>query len=407
MRGFFHGQAARLPRPRAKCAQGLVAQGFFVPRRLKKPCLTMPALALLSFVVSLVTTLWLRRLLRERPAPYAQDAPQRFHLGETPRVGGVGILLGWAAALLALPLVQRVDMAGNIDSARMALPQWLLMLLPAFAGGVLEDMTQRLRVSWRMLLTLTSGLLAWTLLGVHVHALGFAWADRLWSAWPWLGTALAVLAVMGLPHAFNIIDGYNGLAGAVALVVSLALAYVALQVGDRELAAMALVLAAATGGFLMWNYPRGLVFAGDAGAYLWGLLIAVISLLLVQRHALVSPWFPMLLLIYPVWETLFSIYRKLWRGVSPGMADALHLHQLVYRRLVSSMLHEDEAKNMLKRNNRTTPYLLGFVGLTVVPAVLFWRYSGLLAGFCLLFACSYVVAYLKLVRFKVPKILQR
>ena len=210
----------------------------------------------------------------------------------------------------------------------------------------------------------------------------------------------------GLPHAFNIIDGYNGLAGSVALVVCLALAHVAQQVGDRELATVAVTLAAATAGFLLWNYPRGLIFAGDAGAYLWGLLIAAISLLLVQRHPIVSPWFPMLLLIYPVWETVFSIYRKLARGDSPGMADALHVHQLVYRRLVRSVLHEDEAQSLLRRNNRTTPYLWGFMVLSVAPALLFWRYSAVLLAFCVLFAVCYVWAYLTLIRFKVPRVLQ-
>ncbi len=367
----------------------------------------MISLALLAFVLSLVTTLWVRRLFQRQAVRYDPDAPQRFHVGDTPRMGGVGMLLGWALALAALPWLQSIGMAGNIDRLRLHLPLWLLMLLPAFAGGVVEDLTQRLRVSSRMLLTLISGLLAWALLGVSVPQLGFAWVDGLWGAWPGLGMALAVLAVTGLPHAFNIIDGYNGLAGSVALVVCLALAHVALQVGDRELAAVAVTLAAATAGFLVWNYPRGLIFAGDAGAYLWGLVIATISLLLVQRHPVVSPWFPVLLLIYPVWETVFSIYRKLWRGDSPGMADALHLHQLVYRRLVRSVLHEDEAKNMLARNNRTAPYLWSFIVLTVVPAVLFWRYSGVLLGFCVLFAISYVAAYVMLVRFKVPRILQR
>ena len=57
------------------------------------------------------------------------------------------------------------------------------------------------------------------------------------------------------------------------------------------------------------------------------------------------------------------------------------------------------------RNNRTAPYLWSFIVLTVVPAVLFWRYSGVLLGFCVLFAISYVAAYVMLVRFKVPRIL--
>ena len=58
---------------------------------------------------------------------------------------------------------------------------------------------------------------------------------------PLAGHALAIVAISGLPHAFNLIDGYNGLAGIVALICCLALAYVALQVGDRQLAAMVLV----------------------------------------------------------------------------------------------------------------------------------------------------------------------
>ena len=375
--------------------------------RLGPVQIDMISLAVLAFVVSMVTTLLVRRWFRHWRVFYPHDAPQRFHQGHVPRVGGIGLLVGWVAALAALPVLQWAEMAGNIDPSLLNLGAWLLLLLPAFIGGVLEDLTQRLAVLWRLLLTLVSASLAAWLLGVSVPHLGFAAIDSWWSAWPWLGVGLAVLAVTGLPHAFNIIDGYNGLAGAVALVVCLALAHVAIQVGDRELAAMAIALAAATAGCRVWTYPRGLIFAGDGGAYLWGLAIAVISLLLVKRHPIVSPWFPMLLLIYPVWETVFSIYRKLWRGVSPGMADALHLHQLVYRRLVRSVLHEDEAKNMLKRNNRTAPYLWSFVVLTVVPAMLFWRYSGVLLAFCVLFAVSYVVAYMTLVRFKVPRFFQR
>jgi UDP-N-acetylmuramyl pentapeptide phosphotransferase/UDP-N-acetylglucosamine-1-phosphate transferase len=363
----------------------------------------MISLALLAFMVSLAATLWVRRLFQRHARGYPADAPQRFHFGDTPRLGGLGLLAGWLAALAALQLLQSVQMAGNIRLAHINLPLWLLMLLPAFAGGVLEDVTQRLTVRWRLLLTLSSGLLAWRLLGASVPGLGFDGLNAYWNAAPWLGAALAALAVTGLPHAFNIIDGYNGLAGMVALVVCLALAHVALQVGDRELAAMAITLAASTAGFLVWNYPRGLIFAGDAGAYLWGLVIATLSVLLVQRHAAVSPWFPLLLLIYPVWETVFSVYRKLWRGMSPGMADALHLHQLVYRRLVRSVLHEDEAMNMLARNNRTAPYLWSFIALTVAPAVLFWRYTGALMAFALLFVVSYVAAYMTLVRFKVPR----
>ena len=264
-------------------------------------------------------------------------------------------------------------------------------------------MTQRLPVRFRLGFTALSGLLAVILLDMTVPRLGLPWLDTLLQTAPWLGYAIAMLAIAGLPHAFNIIDGYNGLAGMVAIIICLALAHVALQVGDRALATVLVVTAAATGGFLVWNYPHGMLFAGDGGAYIWGVIIALGSLALVQRNLDVSPWFPMLLLIYPVWETVFSIYRKLARGTSPGVADALHFHQLIYRRIVRSVFHDDESRQMLMRNNRTSPYLWGFTLLTVVPAVLFWNRTGVLIGFCLLFIVSYVAAYLAIIRFKVPE----
>ena len=124
---------------------------------------------------------------------------------------------------------------------------------------------------------------------------------------------------------------------------------------------------------------------------------------LVQRHAEVSPWFPVLLLIYPVWETLFSIYRKASRGVSPGVADALHFHQLIFRRIVRGVFDDDESRMLLIRNNRTSPYLWGFTLLTVAPAVLFWRNTVVLMLFTTLFVVTYTWIYLSIIRFRVPR----
>lgn len=75
---------------------------------------------------------------------------------------------------------------------------------------------------------------------------------------------------------------------------------------------------------------------------------------------------------------------------------------LIYRRIVRSVLDENAARRMLRRNNRTAPYLWAFTLLTVVPAVLFWRNTYILIGFCALFCVSYVAAYLVIVRFKLP-----
>ncbi|MCW5234055.1 glycosyltransferase family 4 protein [Verminephrobacter eiseniae] len=366
----------------------------------------MILLSVVGFLVAALVAGLIVRWGRKHAARYGNAMPQRFHLGDIPRIGGAALLIGMA---MSWGLGMWQSSRGDPGSLRLDawVGGWLLVLLPAALGGIAEDMTQRLSVRYRLILTGTSGALAVLLLDLALPRLGWPWLDALLASAPWLGVVIVVLAIAGLPHAFNIIDGYNGLAGMVALIVCLALAHVAMQVGDRALAALLVSTAAATGGFLIWNYPHGMLFAGDGGAYVWGVAIALASISLVQRNADVSPWFPMLLLIYPVWETIFSIYRKAVRGISPGVADALHFHQLIYRRIVRGVFHDDESRRVLMRNNRTSPYLWGFTLLTVMPAVLFWNNTPGLMVFCGLFVISYVLAYLAIVRFKVPRWLRR
>lgn len=360
----------------------------------------MIALIVISFVFSALAVMVFMRRARKHARRYAADMPQRFHKGHVPRLGGAGVFLGMGLAWLA---------AGwfgdpfNLRWPATASGLMLLCIAPAVLSGITEDVTQRVPVRYRLALTIGSALLLCWVLELGVYRTGFTMVDGWMRAAPYLAVLLAVVAIGGLPHAFNIIDGYNGLAGTVAVLVCLAITHVALQVGDRQLAAMVICLFGATLGFLMWNYPSGKIFAGDGGAYVWGMVIAVACVSLVQRHPIVSPWFPMLLLIYPVWETMFSIYRKVARGQSPGTADALHFHQLIFRRIVRVAFSDDEARQLLARNNRTSPYLWMFAALSVVPAVLFWNNTLVLMACTALFVTTYVTAYLMIVRFKVPR----
>lgn len=364
----------------------------------------MLILLILCAAIASIACAVLLRLGRASARRYGASMPQRFHAGHVPRLGGVAMMAACTVGWLWMFGAERYLGVPNqiAFEFKLALAWWLVAFV-AVAGGVSEDLTHRLHATWRLLFTLAAGALATWLLNLDIGRLGVPVLDAVWAASPWAGVVLAALAVAGLPHAFNLIDGYNGLAGIVAMICCFALAYVSLLVGDRQLAAVVLVLAGATAGFLLWNYPRGLIFAGDGGAYLWGVVIAVASVQLVQRYSQVSPWFPALLLIYPVWETAFSIYRKSMRGQSPGVADALHFHQLIYRRIVREVFHDDEARRMLMRNNRTSPYLWGFTILTVVPAVVFWQNTYMLMAFCALFIVSYIYAYVSIVRFKVPR----
>jgi UDP-GlcNAc:undecaprenyl-phosphate/decaprenyl-phosphate GlcNAc-1-phosphate transferase len=360
-------------------------------------------LIFLSLVLSWLACGLLVAVGQKHASIYHPNMPQRFHAGSIPRIGGVAIAFASSIAWLSTFGLSELGFPINFASPNRQVFFWILACLPAFSAGLIDDLTQKLGVRWRLLASMASGALACWLLELTVPRLGIASVDPLWIAVPWLATALAFAGIAGLPHAMNIIDGYNGLASMVASMICCAIAYVALQQGDRVLAGYMVCVLGASLGFLFWNYPRGLIFAGDGGSYFWGTVIAIGSITLVQRHPVVSPWFVMLLLIYPVWETVFSIYRKLVRGQSPGMADSMHFHQLVYKRIVRGVFHDNETRQMLMRNNRTSPYLWAFAGLTVAPAVLFWYSTPILIFFCLLFIVTYVSAYLMIVRFKVPR----
>ena len=360
----------------------------------------MISLIVFSFLVSAVAVFILVRRARRHAAGYGADMPQRFHSGDVPRLGGAGIFFGLAAGLLLAG-----GAPGDPFHVNWSIPAAagvLACLFPAVAAGVLEDITQQIGVRVRLGLTLGSALLLCYCFDLAIVRTHVAIVDVALTAWPLVGLLFAAFAIGGLPHAFNLIDGYNGLAGTVAVLISLAISHVALQLGDRQLAALMLCLAGGTFGFLVFNYPRGKIFAGDGGAYVWGMVIAIACVALVQRQPMVSPWFPILLLIYPVCETLFSIYRKLARGQSPGTADALHLHQLIFRRIVRPALFDDEERKLLVRNNKTAPYLWMLSAVSVVPAMLFWRHTGMLVALSALFVLLYVGAYLMIVRFKVP-----
>jgi UDP-N-acetylmuramyl pentapeptide phosphotransferase/UDP-N-acetylglucosamine-1-phosphate transferase len=216
--------------------------------------------------------------------------------------------------------------------------------------------------------------------------------------------AITIFVVAGVANAVNIIDGFNGLASMCALLMLAGLAYVAFVVGDTTVAGMALMGIGALLGFFVWNFPAGLVFLGDGGAYFLGFYLAEVAILLLARNPTVSPMFPLLLCFYPVFETLFSIYRKKWlRGMSPGMPDGVHLHMLIFRRLMRWAVGRRDARHLVRRNSMTSPYLWCLCSLSVLPAVLFYDSTPLQAVFLMLFALVYLGLYWRIVRFRAPR----
>jgi UDP-N-acetylmuramyl pentapeptide phosphotransferase/UDP-N-acetylglucosamine-1-phosphate transferase len=114
--------------------------------------------------------------------------------------------------------------------------------------------------------------------------------------------------------------------------------------------------------------------------------------------------FALLLGIYPVFETLFSIYRRrVLRGRPVGMPDGAHLHSLIYRRFLRWAAGERTARELTRRNSMTSPYLWILCTLSAIPAVLWFNNSRVLQAFILIFAVTYLTLYWRIVRFRSPR----
>jgi UDP-N-acetylmuramyl pentapeptide phosphotransferase/UDP-N-acetylglucosamine-1-phosphate transferase len=250
---------------------------------------------------------------------------QKAHRTPLPRIGGVAILGGFVFGLVHLVAVRALITAG---SAMML----VVALLPVAVCGIVEDVSKCVGPRQRLF---------WMAVGaLCLSGSGFLVLQR--TDVPPIDVALAVapvavlftaFACVGAANAFNIVDGLNGLLGGIALITLAAIIWVAASVGDRTVFSLAVLLAVSTLGWMVFNWPRAALFAGDGGAYTIGFLCGALLLMLAARHSQVSPWFGITAAALPVWETLYSIWRRARDGRSALEADQAHLHQLVRLRL--------------------------------------------------------------------------
>ena len=356
-------------------------------------------LLVLAFLVSLVSTLVLIRYqhLHEKiSSDHDLSGPQKFHTHAVPRIGGIGIYLALLISALFANFVLKLDKG-------LLLLELCACALPAFTIGLIEDLTKQVGVKTRLMLSLISAFLGLYFLNILITTIEVPGLDWLLGFYV-IAIIFTVIAVTGLANAYNIIDGFNGLASMVAMISLLAIGYVAFKANDAVLASTCLIVIGAIGGFFIWNYPRGLIFLGDGGAYLIGYLIASLSILLVVRNPSVSPWFSLLVNGYPIFETLFTIWRrKVHQGKNPGLPDGAHFHSLIYRRIIRwAEVHESNETASYAKNAKTSPYLWLLSSLAVFPAIIWWQTTWILQCFALLFCISYIGIYSAVVKFKTP-----
>jgi len=341
---------------------------------------------LLSVLVSLTLTLIIV-LLPKRWVTDLDDLTgvQKFHHQPTPRIAGVPVFMSFFIGLWYLGL-QEVDYVFL-----------LLASLPVFMGGLIEDIIVRVSPFKRMISILASIVMMFVFLDIRIDFLGFTLVDYLLSN-SIVSLLFTLLLVGGVVNAINIIDGYNGLLIGYSVAVLLAIAYVANILGDDLVIQLSLILIASLLGVFIFNFPFGKIFMGDGGAYFIGFMMTVIGLMLGNRNEEVSHWFILLLFIYPLYETAFSVYRKkIVRNTLPTQPDGYHLHMMIYKRLVKRKFFKN---NKTIQNSMTSPFLWALSLVGIIPAVIWYDNQTMLIIWAFIFMIIYTIIYRRIVHFK-------
>ena len=295
-----------------------------------------------AFLVCALVIPLITRLAGWMGAIDTPDNFRRIHTTSVPRMGGVGLALGIFAA------VSLVVFRGDLREWDSFGPWWK-QLLPILAAsiltlvvGVLDDtrgLSPRLKLAGQgcAVLILYLGGIRITgldLLGTHVtvsapFALTLTGVSKaLWIDLPSL--AITLLWFTACMNIWNLIDGMDGLASGVGLIVAGTLMLISVYSGNLGSALLAAALMGSLAGFLLYNWNPACIFLGDSGSLLLGLWLGIIG---IQDSAKgtdsIAILFPVVAMGLPICDTAMAIFRRWVRDLPLSSADRRHIHHLL------------------------------------------------------------------------------
>ena len=295
----------------------------------------------LAFMGCILSTPLVTRIAVWAGAIDRPDHFRRIHKGATPRLGGLGLAFGVALAIVLF--VQ----GGYLDGWP-GLAEWwprqgsvLLAASIVLAIGVIDD-TRNMGPRAKLLGQATAVLVLYAggiriqsldLLGLTIDLGSPSFAVSLLGrsfevAVPCV--AVTMIWFLGCMNVWNLIDGMDGLASGVGLLVSGTLTLVAVHNQNVGVAILAAALAGSLAGFLLYNWHPACIFLGDSGSLMIGLLIGVIGVEgSLKGPSTISILFPLLAMGLPISDTAMAIFRRWVRNLPFSSADRRHIHHLL------------------------------------------------------------------------------
>jgi UDP-GlcNAc:undecaprenyl-phosphate GlcNAc-1-phosphate transferase len=273
---------------------------------------------LLAFGIPLLLTPLVKKLAVAAGA-IDQPGQRKIHQHPVPCWGGLGIFLGFAAALVAAaPLVAISPLSRNEVIGLLAGGLVVLVV------GMIDD--------WKGIppLAKLAGQIAAAAVavsfGIRVHFVSIPFGGFI-RLWPLMSIALTIVWLVAITNALNLVDGLDGLAAGIAAISAGIVAYISFSQGVAPVGICALFLGASALGFLPHNWHPAKIFMKDAGSMFLGFTLASLAAIGLTKSAVVFALIlPILILGIPIFDMLLAISRRLMRGQSILTADREHIH---------------------------------------------------------------------------------
>ncbi|MFH1921996.1 MAG: MraY family glycosyltransferase [Planctomycetota bacterium] len=300
-----------------------------------------------AFVGSLTLTLLAKKMAWKFGAISKPDGERRLHAQPIALGGGSAVYLAALLSVAAVFLLTSHVVEDKVPAA-LALSAGMLCLLGFYDD--LRDMSVRWKLLGQIVCTLPV-LMAGCCVGrvvlfghsFEMGLLGIAWT----VGWLVLGT-----------NALNLLDGMDGLASLIGIVISVAVGAIAATQARPQVMLLAFALAGALAGFLVHNRPPARVYLGDSGSMVIGFTLALLALrvsLAPMTPQTTNPTILVALLFVPLMDTTLAIVRRTLKGLNFTVADHSHIHH-----------------QLLKRGLRTWHVLGVLGGVSLTTGVVAW-----------------------------------
>lgn len=266
----------------------------------------------IPFFISLALTPLVKKYSKWAKA-YAKENNRTVHHGIISRIGGIAIFI---AFITTAPVFLHPDQAIN----GIVLGGSIM-----FFTGLVDDLID-IRPPVKLFFELVAAIVL-VVNGVSVDVIHLPFGIVINH--PLFSFLFTVIWVAGITNAINLIDGLDGLAGGMSLIMLVVIGCVSVLERRLDVAILTFLLASSTAGFLVFNAHPASIFMGDCGSLFLGFMISAISLLGFKGSTIITLALPMLLLCIPIIDTLSAILRRTIKGMKFMQADKSHIHHLL------------------------------------------------------------------------------